>query len=77
MKGATATLQDAASDGSLYTYNVMKKTGLPFDLKGKLKIKTDNTVLLTMESVGPVQGGEFKGTWTEESGKICMSKLSK
>lgn len=77
MKGATATLADKANDGSLYTYNVMKQTGLPFNLEGTLEIKTDTSVLLKMESVGPVQGGEFKGTWTEESNKICVSKLEK
>ncbi len=76
MKSATATLADKANDGSLYTYDVMKKTGMPFNLEGTLEIKNDNTVSLNMESVGPVQGGEFKGTWTEEDGKICVSKLA-
>lgn len=77
MMGASATLLDTPNDGSLYTYNVMKKTGAPFNLEGTLDIKTDNTVVLKMESVGPVQGGEFKGTWTEENGKIQVSKLVK
>lgn len=77
MMGASATLLDTPSEGSLYTYNVMKKTGAPFNLEGTLDIKTDNTVVLNMESVGPVQGGEFKGTWTEENGKIQVSKLVK
>ena len=75
MMGATGTLLDTPSEGSLYTYNVMKKTGLPFNLEGTLDIKNDNTVVLFMESVGPVQGGTFKGTWSEENGKIQISKL--
>lgn len=77
MMGATGTLVDTPSDGSLYTYNVMKKTGAPFNLEGTLDIRNDNTVALNMVSVGPVEGGLFKGTWSEENGKILVSKLAK
>ena len=76
MMGATATLLDTPSEGALYSYNIMKETGLPFNLEGTLDINTDNTVNLKMESVGPVTGGTFTGTWSEDAGKIQVSKLS-
>ena len=77
MMSATATLSDTPSQGALYTYNIMKKTGAPFNLEGTLDINSDKTVALKMESVGPVQGGTFTGTWEESEGKILVSKLTK
>lgn len=77
MKQATATLMDAPNENALYSYSVMKKTGAPFNLEGTLDILNDNTVKLNMASVGPVQGGNFTSTWTEEDGKIVVSKMSK
>ncbi len=77
MMGATATLANTPASGAIYTYNILKKTGAPFNLEGTLDINSDNTAVLKMESVGPVQGGTFNGTWTEADGKIQVSKLVK
>lgn len=46
-------------------------------MEGTIDTNQDNTAKLVRASVGPVQGGTFSSTWSEEEGKIAVSKRNR
>jgi hypothetical protein len=74
LKTCKATLADAATSGSDYTYAVKSTdTGAPFTVEGTLEIVTGGTVTLAVKAAGPIAASNVTGTWALAADQITIT----